>query len=103
MKSWAEAIRIFEQAIKRKLNFQFFLLELDIVGGKLNISGYKKNQEDKAISDYARAEKRNKGKKEYDVVLVGADTTSDLRKAYPNYFVDTDEFLQYLKKIVEEK
>jgi len=36
------------------------------------------------------------------VVLVGADDSTDLEKAYPNYFVDTDEFLRYLKKIVDK-
>ncbi len=40
--------------------------------------------------------------KEYDVVLVGADTTSDLKKAYPNYFLDTKEFIFYLKKILNK-
>ena len=41
-------------------------------------------------------------KKEYDVVLVGADSSTDLEKAYPNYFVDTQEFLQYLEKIIRK-
>ena len=54
------------------------------------------------IKDYAEAEKRNNGKKEYDVVLVGADTSTDLKKAYPNYFVDTGEFLSYLQKIINK-
>ncbi len=100
MKGWAEAIRVFEKAVKEKPKLQFFLLELDIAQEKLNISGYTENQEEKAISDYARVEKRNQGKKEYDVVLVGADTTNDLKKAYPNYFVDTGEFLINLQKVL---
>jgi len=34
--------------------------------------------------------------REYDIVLVWADTSNDLKKAYSNYFVDTREFLLYL-------
>ena len=102
MRGWTTAIKVFEQATKAKPKLQFFLLELDILGEKLNISSYTKNEEEKAIADYAEVEKRNTGKKEYDVVLVGADTSTDLRKAYPNYFVDSREFLFYLQKIIEK-
>ncbi len=102
MDGWTKAIEVFEKTIKEKPKLQFFLLELDIVRERLVLSGYTKNQEEKAISDYARAEKRNQGKKEYDVVLVGADTTNDLKKAYPNYFVDTKEFLINLQKILDK-
>lgn len=102
MRGWTKAIRVFEQAVKAKPKLQFFLLELDILGEKLNITAYTKQQESKAIEDYSKSEKRNEGKKEYDVVLVGADTTNDLKKAYPNYFVDTGDFLTYLEKIIKK-
>ncbi len=102
MKGWTQAINVFEQAVRKKPKLEFFLLELDIVQEKLNITGYTKSQEELAISDYAKAEKRNQGKREYDVVLVGADTSSDLKKAYPNYFVDTKEFISLLQKIIDK-
>jgi len=102
MEGWADAIEVFEKASKETPNLQLFLLELDIVGEKLNITGYTKGREEKAISDYAKAERRNQGKKEYDVVLVGVDTSNKLRKAYPNYFADTREFLENLKIIINK-
>jgi len=102
MKGWTEAVNVFEKAVKKSPDLQYFLLELDIVGEKLNITSYTKKQEEKAILNYAKSEKRNQGKKEYDVVLVGADKSSDLKKAYPNYFVDTGEFLVYLEKIINK-
>ncbi len=103
MSGWAQAVQVFEKASKEEPNLKFFLLELDIPGEKLNITSYSEGQEEKAISDYAKAEKRNQGKKEYDVVLVGVDATNDLRKAYPNYFADTKEFLENLKKILNKE
>lgn len=102
MNGWAKAVRVFEAAVKEKPKLQFFLLELDIPQEKLNISGYTGDQEEMAIADYARAEKRNHNQKEYDVVLVGADTTNDLKEAYPNYFVDTGEFLGRLQEIINK-
>lgn len=103
MSGWTRAMKIFEEfTSKKKLKAQFFLLELDILGGKMTITPYAKKQEQKAIADYAEAEKRNKDKKEYDVVLVGVDSVTDLRKAYPNYFVDSREFLENLEKIIKK-
>ena len=102
MGGWGQAVKVFKEVTKEKPDLQFFLLDLDIAGGKLNLSGYTKKQEEEAIYDYEKAEKRNQGKKEYDVVLVGADTINDLKKAYPNYFVDTKGFLINLKKILDK-
>ena len=101
MENWTKSIKLFDD-LKNKKNIHFFLLELDTVLERLTISAYSKRQEDKAIKDYADAEKKIYGKKEYDVVLVGADTILDLKKAYPNYFLDTKEFIIYLNKIINK-
>ncbi len=100
MEAWTKAIQVFENVSKERRDLQFFLLELDIIGGALTIRGYRKEEEAKAISEYAKIEEKNKGKKEFDAVLVGVDAANDLKKAYPNYFADTKEFLENLKKII---
>lgn len=104
MAGWTSAMQFFESKIKDKYKkkVKFFLLELDIVGEKLNIKSYAKEEEQKAIDDYSTLEKRHSGRKDYDVVLVGVDTANDLRKAYPNYFVDCEEFVSILQKIVNK-
>ncbi|MBT7706376.1 RelA/SpoT domain-containing protein [archaeon] len=102
MSGWASAVRVFRKVAKEKPNLKFFLLELDVLQEKLNLTGYSSKDEEKALLDYSRAEKINQNNRGYDVVLVGADKTSDLEKAYPNYFVDTGEFLKYLEKILDE-
>ena len=101
MRNWTKSIKQFDD-LKNKKNLHLFLLELDTIQEKLTITAYSKRQEQKAIADYANAEKKIYGRKEYDVVLVGADTANDLKKAYPNYFLDTREFLDYLTKILEK-
>ena len=97
-----KAVSVIKQKVKQAPKMRYFLLELDIAGEKLSIASYKKDQEKQAIIDYAASEKKNSGKREYDVVLVGADTSTDLKKAYPNYFVDSEEFLTNLKKIINK-
>lgn len=102
MDGWMVAVQVFEQTVKKTPKMEYFLLELDITGGRLNITGYKKGTGQQAILDYAASEKKNSGKREYDVVLVGADTSNDLKKAYPNYFIDCKEFLAKLEKIIKK-
>ena len=35
-----------------------------------------------------------------DVVLVAVDSLSQLRKAYPNYFLDTEAFLNLVREVI---
>jgi len=102
MSGWTHAVRVFKETARERPNLQFFLLDLDLTRETLNIRSYSAGQEEKAISDYAMAEKRNQGKKEYDVVLVGVDAANDLEKAYPNYFADTEDFIDNLEKIISK-
>ncbi len=102
MIAWTNSIKILDFFQNIKKDQHFFLLELDTIQQKLLVSTYSKRQETKAINDYANIEKRIYGKKEYDVVLVGANTTKNLEKAYPNYFVDTKNFIRYLNAILNK-
>ena len=40
------------------------------------------------------------GKQGLDVVLVSVGSLTTLRKAYPNYFADTDVFLSTMQKAI---
>jgi len=104
MEGWTHAMKFFKEEVKNKMKgrAKFFLLELDILGEKLSVKAYVQKQEKQAIRDYSQLEKRHKGRTDYDVVLVGADTTKDLEKAYPNYFVDTRDFILELEKIIKK-
>ncbi|MCF7799086.1 RelA/SpoT domain-containing protein [Candidatus Woesearchaeota archaeon] len=101
MKKWNESLRQFED-LKSEKQKEFFVLELDTVQEKITITSFSKREEEKAIKMYADVERKIYGKKEYDVVLVGADNLIELKKAYPNYFADTKEFIKLLNKILEK-
>ncbi|MDE1869303.1 MAG: RelA/SpoT domain-containing protein [Candidatus Micrarchaeota archaeon] len=102
MRGWSHALRIFREQTTKKGEVRFFLLELDIDSKKLTIRTYTKKEEQKALDEYAVLENKYRGRKEYDVVLVGVAAAHDLENAYPNYYADTNEFLEHLTKITRK-
>ncbi|MFA6963510.1 MAG: RelA/SpoT domain-containing protein [Patescibacteria group bacterium] len=99
IKSWAESLRQMEQIEQNEPHKpHFYLLELDIDTRRLAIRAFDKKDEETANQMYSAAEKRaSEAKANRDIVLVEADTTKELQRAYPNYFLDTKEFIQELE------
>ena len=54
----------------------------------------------KAMADYVKAEARTDKGEPVEAVLVSAGRINLLRKAYPNYFLDTDAFLKSVDSII---
>ncbi|MFA6214171.1 MAG: RelA/SpoT domain-containing protein [Candidatus Micrarchaeia archaeon] len=102
MNGWMRSFNNLNKMMKTNKQARFFLLDLDISRDVLRVGSYTQEEQAQAVKDYSDIEKRNLGKKEYDVVLVGADTFSEMKSAYPNYFVDSTGFLKKLKEIVEK-
>jgi ppGpp synthetase/RelA/SpoT-type nucleotidyltranferase len=73
----------------------YFLLILNTadIPASLAITGYRKSQLQEAITDSTEAEQNPN----LNVVLVSVSSLKVLRRAYPNYFADTESFLRTLK------
>ncbi|MEK6859250.1 MAG: RelA/SpoT domain-containing protein [Nanoarchaeota archaeon] len=106
MNSWAQIIPHLDSQVKTKGKEQeqvkFFLLELDLLRKRTIITPFTEKEENIAIERYSELEKKYPVGKDYDIVLVGADSTTDLKKAYPSYFMDTAEFLKHLESIISK-
>ena len=77
---------------------------MNIDSKELSVRAFEKADEEKASLAYSEAEKEASNKKlNKDIVLVEADTTKELRKAYPNYFLDTNEFLKLLNQYLAKQ
>jgi putative GTP pyrophosphokinase len=63
----------------------------------VNIKRYKKKQQEEANNAYTNAEKNRADGQQ--VVLVSAKDIIKLKKAFPNYFFDTQEFIKKMEKI----
>ncbi len=74
-------------------NSQYYLLRYESESRKISVMGYKKEHLDHAMQHYQEAE-RDSG---VDAVLVSAESLDALRKAYPNYYKDTTEFITNLR------
>jgi len=104
IRSWAGLLKTIERIEQEQHHrSHFYLLDLDIGTKELTISVFDKTDEEKANLAYSEAEKKvRQNKLNKDIVLVEADTTKELKKAYPNYFLDTNEFLSILQNYLRK-
>lgn len=79
---------------------EIFLLTLDLNARKLQVTGFGRKDLAEANEALFAAEKVHFGDANYNSVLVGLDKLKSLKRAYPNYQLHTEEFLQFLQKIV---
>jgi putative GTP pyrophosphokinase len=77
----------------------YFLLTLDPEERTLNLESYGRDSLEQANEDYLKAESEIQGGSK-QVVLVKAESVEALRNAYPNYFLDTQEFMSIVNRKV---
>lgn len=77
----------------------YHLIVLDANDRTVMISSYGKRRLDEANKDYAKAENLALENTDMQVVLVATDSIESLRRAYPNYFLDTKQFVLALNRI----
>lgn len=82
---------------ERKGKYQLIVLDAD--ARTVRIRSYPKRSFDQASTDYVIEESAASKKGNTQVVLVATGSIESLRRAYPNYFLDTREFLKTLLKI----
>lgn len=96
LEAYGSALKTVESAPAQA---QFYLLVLDPVAHKVDITGYRKDQLKKAQEDYLLTEQRAETQGfRSDAVLVSVDSLSALHRAYPNYFLDTRIFLEEVRR-----
>lgn len=77
----------------------YHLIVLNSIEKKVSIFTYAKDQLEKANKDYVKLERKASEEKPFQAVLVSAGSIKSLRQAYPNYFLDTREFVKQLNRI----
>lgn len=98
LQAFGAALRHYEGAQSKKNHY--YLLEVNHAQRMLNVSGFKREESDKATAKYLEVEKKIKGQLNTDAVLVSVDSMNSLRQAYPNYFLDTGVFLNSLQSVI---
>ncbi|NDV73308.1 RelA/SpoT domain-containing protein [Burkholderia cenocepacia] len=77
----------------------YHLVVLDAEKRVVTVSSYGTRRIEEAHHEYARAEEQAREDGNLQVVLVNTDSIESLRRAYPNYFLDTNQFLSIIHNI----
>ncbi len=97
LSAYGEALKIAED--EASAGSDYFLLSLDPGAGTLAVVSYRQKELERATADYLAKEKELAQRPGAQVVLVAADSMEALRRAYPNYYLDTGVFIEYLTKV----
>ena len=81
------------QMVRDDANAQAYLLVLDADKKFLEIKSYKANEMSNASQEYLLVEEQYADNPTVQAVLVSVDSLATLQSAYPNYYLDTGEFL----------
>ena len=98
LRAFAAALHVGEES--RYSDSHYFLLALNPQAGTLEIRGYRKNELPIATDRYLAVERELVNVPGGQAVLVAADSMQALRKAYPNYYLDTDVFVGFLQDFI---
>ncbi|OLF37598.1 hypothetical protein BTV98_08310 [Psychrobacter sp. Cmf 22.2] len=77
---------------------KYYLIQLDLESRETSILPYSDEQE--ANENYFRLEKTYQDSDRFDVVLVSVGDVNKIKEAYPNYFLDSNSFIERLNKLL---
>jgi hypothetical protein len=92
LRAWQASLHQAESSVP---GAYYFLLQLFPDENRLTIEGYRKENLDAANAAYLEMEEQAIASGQVsDSVLVSVESIRSLRRAYPNYFSDTDRFIE---------
>ena len=91
--AFGNALSILEEA---DIQSYYFLVVLDPSSQRTRIYGYEMGELEEASEEYLRVERETR-RRGGDAVLVNVESVASLRRAYPNYFLDTRVFLRAVR------
>jgi len=85
--------------VSSKNKFYYQLMELNLETRHISIIPFAEDQLNMAEFMYTEREKKTRDNQNISVVLISTGNVKDIKKAYPNYFLDTNSFIKNLKRI----
>lgn len=89
------------EEIGNKQGYHLIVLRTSGQQAKVELYAFAEAQIDMAESIYRALEKDNKDNPDIEIVLTSAGSVKDIKKAYPNYFLDTHKFIGELQSILK--
>lgn len=84
-----------------KNNTEWVLLKMDFKNRNVRIKEYIESKFEQANKDYLQMELEYLDNSAIEVVLLSIQNIKKLKQSYPNYFMDTTEFVENLEKIFQ--
>ncbi len=81
-------------------SWSYHLIILNSLKRTVQIKPYDRNSFEQAIADYGQVEAEAARGQKIEPVLVSAGPIDKLRRAYPNFFLDIGEFVEYVRTII---
>jgi len=96
LQAYSSAVNAIPGGIQRAA---YYLVILDVEAKSVSVESFSREQLESANRRYSEVEKNLGTDGARQAVLVSAGSVEALRRAYPNYFLDTDEFLYHLSRL----
>ena len=96
LETYSDALNYMEHTGK---DDHFFILHLKPKENQLIVNSFRKNESQLANSRYLSIEENIVPASEEEAVLVSVDSVASLKKAYPNYFLDTKAFANEVGRV----
>ncbi len=80
----------------------YHLMELDLRKNHIHLVAFPGTQLEKAESLYSLEEEKKRGNPYFSVILISAGNLKQIKKAYPNYFLDTNKFISKFNQLKDE-
>ncbi|MCA3005354.1 MAG: RelA/SpoT domain-containing protein [bacterium] len=81
---------------------KYHLVILDTEARSIRLMPFSEKRLSEASAEYAKVEERTLRGEQVEAVLVAAGPIDALRKAYPNYFLDTHAFIGQIQKVIDK-
>ena len=81
----------------------YHLMTLNITKGTISLIPFQESQLEDAEALYRTKELETRDNPNISVILISAGNVKEIKKAYPNYFLDTNNFIKRLRKACLKK
>ncbi|QWG19911.1 RelA/SpoT domain-containing protein [Bradyrhizobium sediminis] len=97
LQAYGHAMRFLSNPQHGRSDNHYFLLEMNPAQMSIQVTTFKFSESTIANQKYLEVEKKLKNTAGAEAVLVSVDSLDAVRKAYPNYFLDTGVFVQLIR------
>lgn len=80
----------------------YYLMLLNTSQNKVSILNFSRRQLDWAERIYSEQEQATRNNPDISIVLIAANSLREIKKAYPNYFLDTNDFIKNLVRMITD-